>query len=142
GKAEKIKKENRTTDGHQINTDKKTRYGSSRPSLFLFVTICVSLWFSSLFPLRTSAFSAVHYFAFAPKQYNVPSVLPITNLPSAIAGEAIKSPPASYSQTFFPVLRSSSYSRPSEAPTNTRSPTITGEESTRDFARNFQSSSP
>ena len=32
-----------------------------------------------------------------------PSVLPITSRPAATAGEAVKSPPASYSQTFLPV---------------------------------------
>ena len=50
---------------------------------------------------------------FAPKQYSVPSVLPITSRPSATAGEAVKSPPASYSHNLLAVLRSRPYSRPS-----------------------------
>src|SRR5690349_17479773 len=79
---------------------------------------------------------------FAPKQYTTPSSLAMTRRPSATAGEPVKPPPASYCQASLPVLMLMAYSRPSAEPTNARSPTMTGEESTRLRVGNDHSSSP
>jgi hypothetical protein len=44
---------------------------------------------------------------FPPKQYNIPSSVPTTNFPFAMAGEAVMDEPVSNCQTTLPELKSS-----------------------------------
>src|ERR1051325_9515774 len=51
-------------------------------------------------------------------------------MPLATAGEAVTGAPISYDHSCRPVLKSSKYRKPSDEPTTTRSPQMTGELST------------
>src|SRR5947209_4920498 len=57
-------------------------------------------------------------------------------IPWATAGDAVMGAPISYDQSSLPFLRSSTYRNPSDDPTTTRSPQMTGELSTVPRVRN------
>src|SRR5262245_7528539 len=67
----------------------------------------------------------------APKQYTKPASSPTTSLSLATDTEALMGLPVSNRQVCFPEPRSRPYRLPSEEPTKTRFPTMTGEESMR-----------